>query len=216
MRIDGDASNTASADKVTISAQAQQASAQDDIEVEAQAIAKKAIDSPYWQKEVVPIAGWGGTPEGQTMSPANKKLNDSLDREFNSMFGTSQMNTQRFRDVQMLKAALGGGSAKQDFTEESLAKEAKAMIRAQDLISDAYTKQFGEPCGNIFTSLFGNELLGNKYAPNPIMPSSTPNADDSQMSDGMANLIKQANASAANSASNKDGCQHDATRKQNV
>jgi hypothetical protein len=35
---------------VSISAQAQRASAQDDIEAEAQALAKQAMDDPKWQK----------------------------------------------------------------------------------------------------------------------------------------------------------------------
>ena len=149
-------SSTTSADKVTISAQAQQVSAQDDIEAEAQALAQKIINGPNWSKDLIPFAGWSDPKS--SMTPSNQKLMDKLQGEFNSMFGTSASNSPRFPEVKMLMSTLSGNGTKQDFTEESLKREAKVMLSTQDLIQKAHNKQFGITSGssiNPFEFLYG-------------------------------------------------------------
>jgi hypothetical protein len=151
--------SSASADKVSISAQAQQASAQDDIEAEAQALAQKIINGPNWSKDLIPFAGW--SDPGVSMTPSNQKLMDKLQGEFNSMFGTSSSNSPRFPEVKMLMSTLSGNGTKQDFTEESLKREAKVMLSAQDLIQKAHNKQFGVTSGssiNPFEFLYGANI----------------------------------------------------------
>ena len=143
--------STASADKVTISAQAQQVSDQDDIEAEAQAMAKKAIDSPYWQQGIR-IVGWGG--DASNLSPANQKLMDGLDHEFNLMFGTPSANTPRFKEVKEMKATLASCCGKQDFNEVSLKRETQVLMRSQEIVNAEWAKQHGTSQIDDFSLLF--------------------------------------------------------------
>lgn len=127
-------SSTASADKVTLSAQAQQVSAQDDIEAEAQALAEK---TKAQEKNLLPGSFPLGWAMSGSMTPNNQKMLSGLQNELSSMFGTEQMNTPRFKEVKGMIATLASVGDKQDFTETSLQRQMKINFRALDLLQPA-------------------------------------------------------------------------------
>ena len=144
-------SSIASADKVTISAQAQQASAQDDIETEAQAYVKTAMDDPMWKKGLIRV-GFGGSENG--IDSKNKQLSDNLNAEFNKMFGyVEAMKSPRFHQVQSMLSTLGASSAKQSFDESSLQREAKVIIRSQEILTQEWGKENNKVIPNVFEYL---------------------------------------------------------------
>ena len=130
--------STASTDKVTISAQAQQASAQDDIEAEAQKLAKIAMDDPNWKLGLTRMT-FG---ESDKMTPNNQVLSDKLKNEFESMKGTPAMNTPRYAQVQMMWATLGSFPDK-NFTEEGLKHQTVIYERYHEITGLAMAQQMG-------------------------------------------------------------------------
>ena len=124
--------STASADKVTISAQAQQVSAQDDIEAEAQALAKKTMESDEKMYPGAHRLGWAMSSE---MTSSNQKMANGLQQELDSIFGTPQMNTPRFKEVKGMLATLASWGDKQDFTEETLKRQMQVNFRALDIMN---------------------------------------------------------------------------------
>ena len=146
--------STASADKVTISAQAQQASAQDDIETEAQAYVKTAMDDPMWKKGLIRW-GFGGGSGGNDLSENNKQLGDQLSKEFDSMMGSPAANTPRFKEVRGMLMALDASGGKQNFDEASLKREAQVILRAQEMLLQNWNKEHKTSVPDVFKEIYG-------------------------------------------------------------
>ncbi len=134
-------SSTASADKVTISAQAQQVSLQDDIEAEAQKLAKIAMDDPKWKQGLTRLF-FGNI---DNITPSNKALGDRLKNEVESMKGTPAMNTPRYAQAQMMQQTLAAFPDKQDFTEESLKHQTDIYKRYHEITGLTMSEQQGAP-----------------------------------------------------------------------
>lgn len=145
-------SGTTSTDKVTISAQAQQASTQDDIEAEAQKLAKIAMGDPNWKLGLTRMT-FG---ESDKMTPNNQVLSDKLKNEFESMKGTPAMNTQKYAQVQMMWATLGSFPDK-NFTEEGLKHQTAIYERYHEITGLAMAQQMGTQYSaweNMYTGYF--------------------------------------------------------------
>lgn len=132
-------SSTASADKVTISVQAQQANTQDDIETEAQKLAKIAMDDPKWKQGLTRLF-FGNI---DNITPSNKALGDRLKNEVESMKGTPAMNTPRYAQAQMMQQTLAAFPDKQDFTEESLKHQTDIYKRYHEITGLTMSEQQG-------------------------------------------------------------------------
>lgn len=130
---------TASADKVTISVQAQQANTQDDIETEAQKLAKIAMDDPKWKQGLTRLF-FGNI---DNITPSNKALGDRLKNEVESMKGTPAMNTPRYAQAQMMQQTLAAFPDKQDFTEESLKHQTDIYKRYHEITGLTMSEQQG-------------------------------------------------------------------------
>jgi hypothetical protein len=128
-------SSTASADKVTISAQAQQASAQDDIEAEAQALAKKTLETD--SKDLPAGAVRLGWAMSGSMTQNNQKMMDTLQKQLNSMQNTPSINGAEAQQIRGKLATLASWGDKQDFTDAELTKQMQVHFRALEIMQPA-------------------------------------------------------------------------------
>lgn len=138
--------STASADKVTISAQAQQANTQDDIETEAQALAAKFKSS--LPPGTAPL-GFPIMPIGN-MTPNNQAMYSNLNKQLNDMTDVEQRISDKAQDIRGKMATLASWGDKQDLTDAELTKQMKIHFRALEIMQPPeITQKYGNVPWNL-------------------------------------------------------------------